>query len=97
MAAPMDSPWQLGDRLVLPDLAKTLTTIADQGPDAFYSGEIARALVAEMQRGDGLISMSDLEQLSGQDSRCHSWSSIAGIRFSAHRHRHPAGFASSSR
>ena len=55
-------PWQLGDRLVLPDLAKTLTTIADQGPDAFYSGEIARALVAEMQRGNGLISMSDLEQ-----------------------------------
>jgi len=58
---PDREPWQVGDRLVLPDLARTLTLIAEQGPDAFYRGEIARSLVAEMQRGNGLISMSDLE------------------------------------
>ncbi len=58
---PDGNRWQVGDRMLLPDLAKTLTTIADQGPAAFYRGEIARDLVAEMERGDGLISMSDLE------------------------------------
>src|SRR6516225_8223722 len=33
--------WQVGDRLVQTDLAKTLRQIAEEGPDAFYSGELA--------------------------------------------------------
>ena len=52
--------WAAGDRLVQPDLARTLQMIADLGPDAFYTGPIAREIVAEMQRGNGLITMSDL-------------------------------------
>lgn len=58
---PDGEAWETGDRLRLPDLADTLTKIADQGPDAFYTGEIAQAIVDEMNRGDGLISRSDLE------------------------------------
>jgi gamma-glutamyltranspeptidase/glutathione hydrolase len=52
--------WQAGDRLVQKDLARTLKLIAEQGPDAFYKGEIADLLVAEMKRGNGLITKEDL-------------------------------------
>jgi gamma-glutamyltranspeptidase/glutathione hydrolase len=55
-------PWKAGDRLTLPDLARTLRLIAEQGPDGFYQGSVAEALVAEMGRGDGLITLSDLQQ-----------------------------------
>lgn len=44
-----------------PDLAKTLQRIAELGPDDFYRGETARLIVAEMERGGGLISMEDLD------------------------------------
>ncbi|MDG1897875.1 MAG: gamma-glutamyltransferase [Fuerstiella sp.] len=56
---PDGTQWQAGDRMVLPDLAATLTEIAAD-PNAFYSGRLADLLVAEMQRGDGLISHQDL-------------------------------------
>jgi gamma-glutamyltranspeptidase / glutathione hydrolase len=52
--------WNTGDRLVQPDLAKTLRLIAEQGPDAFYSGPVADLIVAEMRTGGGLISNEDL-------------------------------------
>ena len=43
-----------------PDLARTLAAIRDQGRDGFYKGWVARAIVAEMQRGGGIISAADL-------------------------------------
>jgi gamma-glutamyltranspeptidase/glutathione hydrolase len=49
-----------GDRLVQPDLAHTLTLIAERGPDAFYKGPIAELIVAEMARSGGLITKADL-------------------------------------
>jgi gamma-glutamyltranspeptidase/glutathione hydrolase len=52
--------WQAGDTLKLPDLAKTLRLIADQGPNAFYTGPIADLIVAEMKAGGGIISKADL-------------------------------------
>ncbi len=56
-----ESPkWQAGDRLVLRDLARTLERIADRGADEFYRGETAARLAAEMQSGDGLITVEDL-------------------------------------
>jgi gamma-glutamyltranspeptidase/glutathione hydrolase len=42
------------------DLARTLQAIADSGPRAFYHGFIADLIVAEMERGGGLISKPDL-------------------------------------
>lgn len=50
----------LGSTFKQPALAHTLTLIAAQGADAFYKGEIADSLVAEMQRGGGIISKEDL-------------------------------------
>jgi gamma-glutamyltranspeptidase/glutathione hydrolase len=49
-----------GERLVQQDLAQSLRLIADQGPDAFYKGDIARRIAAEMKSGGGLITMEDL-------------------------------------
>ncbi len=42
------------------ELAATLTRIARDGPKDFYHGETAALIVAEMERGDGLISATDL-------------------------------------
>lgn len=53
-------PLQSGDRLRQRDLAKTLKRIAQKGRDGFYSGKTADLIVAEMQRGGGLISHDDL-------------------------------------
>lgn len=54
------SPWKAGDRLVQPDLGKTLRQIAEHGPDGLYRGPIAELLVAEMTAGGGLITKEDL-------------------------------------
>src|SRR3989442_1343641 len=45
-----------------PDLARTLQLISDSGPDVFYRGQIADLIVAEMQRGGGLITKDDLRR-----------------------------------
>jgi gamma-glutamyltranspeptidase / glutathione hydrolase len=55
------TPYQPGESWRQPDLARSLERIRDNGRDGFYRGETARLLVAEMQRGGGLISMEDLE------------------------------------
>ena len=57
---PDGSPWSAGDLLVQRDLADTLDRIAAEGPDEFYTGRTARAIVAEMARGNGMISAADL-------------------------------------
>ncbi|MGF1579828.1 MAG: gamma-glutamyltransferase [Gemmataceae bacterium] len=58
--------WNPGDVLKLPELAATLDLIANQGPDAFYKGKIARQIVAEMKRGRGIISLKDLATYTAQ-------------------------------
>jgi gamma-glutamyltranspeptidase/glutathione hydrolase len=49
----------LGDKFVQPDLARTLARI-QKDPRDFYEGETARLLIAEMKRGNGLVSAEDL-------------------------------------
>ena len=58
---PGGGKWAAGDRLVQPDLAKTLALIADQGADGFYKGSVADLLVAEMKAGGGFITKDDLD------------------------------------
>ena len=43
-----------------PDLARTLQTIANNGAKGFYEGWVADSLIAEQQRGNGIITKSDL-------------------------------------
>ncbi|MFW7377959.1 MAG: gamma-glutamyltransferase [Oligoflexus sp.] len=55
-----DKPLEEGDVLVQKDLAWSLQQIAKNGHKAFYQGEIADRIVAEMKRAGGLISKEDL-------------------------------------
>jgi gamma-glutamyltranspeptidase/glutathione hydrolase len=43
-----------------PELAATLRRIAEGGMEEFYKGKTAELIVAEMERGNGLITMEDL-------------------------------------
>ena len=43
-----------------PDLARAMRLIADQGPDAFYTGEIATAILAKSAKLGGLLAKQDL-------------------------------------
>ncbi len=54
-------PYEAGDVLRQPDLARTLARVAERGPEGFYHGETARLIEAEMRRGGGLITLRDLE------------------------------------
>ena len=56
-----NKPLSIGEKLVQKDLAHSLRLIAEQGPKAFYEGEIAKKIVAEMQHHDGIISADDLK------------------------------------
>ncbi len=49
-----------GERLVQKDLANTLRLIGEQGPQGFYTGEVADDIVATMQKYGGLITHEDL-------------------------------------
>ena len=53
-------PYQNGDVLRNPDLAKSLTLIAEQGADVFYNGEIADAIMAEIEKYEGVMTREDL-------------------------------------
>jgi gamma-glutamyltranspeptidase/glutathione hydrolase len=57
---PDGHPPAPGTTLRQPDLAATLQTISDSGAAGFYRGRVADLIVAEMERGGGLISREDL-------------------------------------
>jgi gamma-glutamyltranspeptidase/glutathione hydrolase len=54
-------PYEPGDLLQQPDLARTLERIARDGPPGFYEGETARLIEEEMKSGGGLITRADLK------------------------------------
>lgn len=53
--------YQPGETLVQTDLANALKQIAEQGPSAFYEGEIAEKITADMAENDGLITLEDMK------------------------------------
>ncbi len=55
--------WKEGEIFKQPDLAETLKRIRDHGRKDFYEGETAKLIVAEMNRGGGIISMEDLKKI----------------------------------
>ncbi len=55
-----ETAWIEGDVLVQTELANTLKQIKEKGRNGFYEGAVADSIVAEMQRGGGIISKADL-------------------------------------
>lgn len=53
-------PYRVGETLRQPDLARTLSRIALQGPAGFYTGETAELLAAEMAANGGIMTQADL-------------------------------------
>jgi gamma-glutamyltranspeptidase/glutathione hydrolase len=53
--------WKAGDTIKYNDLGHTLERIRDNGLAGFYEGKTADDIVAEMRRGNGLITYEDLK------------------------------------
>jgi gamma-glutamyltranspeptidase/glutathione hydrolase len=66
---PDGTPKRLGDAVRNPDLAATLGSIAQDGVESFYTGQISERIVADMQAHGGLLSAADL---SGFRPRIHA-------------------------
>ena len=54
--------YQPGEIFRQPELARTLQQIAQHGPNAFYRGPVAEAIVATMKKYHGVITRQDLEE-----------------------------------
>jgi gamma-glutamyltranspeptidase / glutathione hydrolase len=61
---PDGKPPDVGDVFRNPDVAKALKLVAQQGPNAFYTGEIARAILSTSQALGGTMAASDLAEFS---------------------------------
>jgi len=57
---PDGSEFQEGDLFIQKDLAQSLKTIAEQGPDAFYKGKIGALIAQDMEKHGGWITLEDL-------------------------------------
>lgn len=53
--------WAAGDTIRWTDLGHTLERIRDQGRDGFYKGKTAEDLLAEVERGKGILTQQDLD------------------------------------
>jgi gamma-glutamyltranspeptidase/glutathione hydrolase len=72
-------PLGVGDRLVQEDLADSLRLVAEQGAGAVYGGELGEAMVSEVQRNGGFLTMQDL-----RDNRAE-WRETVGIDYRGNR------------
>lgn len=59
-----DNPFQAGQIIKRPELAKTLKRIKENGRAGFYEGETAQLIVDEMLAQGGIITLEDLKTYS---------------------------------
>ncbi len=72
-------PLQAGERLVQADLARSLRTVARDGPQAFHGGSLGAAIAAAMREAGGFLTLEDLS-----DNQAEWWEPI-GIDYRGHR------------
>jgi gamma-glutamyltranspeptidase/glutathione hydrolase len=56
-------PLEPGDKLIQPDLARTLHAIGEKGVDGFFKGRIAKAIVDSVKSRGGILEMDDLARV----------------------------------
>jgi gamma-glutamyltranspeptidase/glutathione hydrolase len=59
---PDGKPLAIGDTLKQVDLARSLQSISEKGPDAFYKGSIADDIVKASAAAGGILAKADFEQ-----------------------------------
>lgn len=59
--APNGTRLGLGDTITRKRYADTLEKIAKQGPDSFYEGDMARAMISAVQERNGTMALDDLK------------------------------------
>lgn len=59
--APKGKLLQVGDTITRRRYADTLETIAQRGPDAFYQGPVAEAMIRKLHQTGGTMTMEDLK------------------------------------
>src|SRR5579859_516049 len=63
---PNGKPPQLGEVFRNPEMARAFRILADKGPDAFYKGEIAAAILKTSERLGGTMTAQDLSAFSSE-------------------------------
>jgi gamma-glutamyltranspeptidase / glutathione hydrolase len=61
-----DEAPKVGDLFKNPDVAKALRLVADGGPQVFYTGEIAKAILATERELNGTMQADDLKEFSAE-------------------------------
>lgn len=61
------APYEAGETIRQPDLARTLERIRDNGRDGFYKGETARLVADFMRANGGIITEEDLELYEAEE------------------------------
>mgnify|MGYP004590867033 CR=1 FL=1 len=69
-------PYGTGDKLIQPDLAKTLQMVSDNGIESFYTGEFAEKLAQSIQDAGGYVTVDDLKY--AMDNYPKSGSALTG-------------------
>lgn len=54
-------PFEVGERIFLPDIAKTLREVSTGGSRVFTHGRIAKAIAAESKKLGGILALEDLQ------------------------------------
>lgn len=77
---PDGQPLQAGSIVRNPEYANTLQRVADEGPSAFYEGEIAQAMAASAQAGDngGTMTVDDISGYRAVERAaiCGTWRAL---------------------
>ena len=63
-----------GDWIIQSDLAKVLKAISEKGPDVFYRGWIAQAMVRDVRQNGGFLTLESLENYRAEKSHIVSGS-----------------------
>ncbi len=84
---PSGQPKPLGNIIKNPDMADTLSLIAEQGSDIFYHGDIAASIDTDMRANGGLLSAQDLANYETQSME-PLWGAYRGYSFATN---HPPG------
>ena len=82
---------EIGDRWRQPDLARLLRRLADEGPAAFYEGEIAQSIVRYLHDRGGILTEEDFRSYRPQIVEAAAHTTVPRRRFELYTPPPPSG------